>query len=96
MVAFNNAAAAHLVAPGITVNPIPPHTNTFELFAEGEADAVNDRAIAFMERTLIQPCGTWRPADVPGWATCEVAVHASALPREPAEVSAWLSEVVGA
>ena len=24
------------------------------------------------------------------------AVHASALPREPAEVTAWLSEVVGA
>ena len=80
---------------GCTVNPDPPHTNTFELFAEGDADAVNERAIAFMERTLIQPCGRWRPADVPGWATCEVAVHASALPREPAEVGAWLGEVVG-
>ena len=85
-VAWGRALAEHLVAAGITVNPSPPHTNTFELFAEGEADAANDRAIAFMERTLIQPCGTWRPADVPGWA----------LPREPAEVSAWLSEVVGA
>ena len=95
-VAWGRALAEHLVAAGITVNPSPPHTNTFELFAEGEADAVNERAIAFMERTLIQPCGTWRPADVPGWATCEVAVHASALPREPAEVSAWLSEVAGA
>jgi threonine aldolase len=95
-VAWGRALAEHLVATGISVNPSPPHTNTFELFAEGEADVVNERAIAFMERTLIQPCGTWRPADAPGWATCEVAVHASALAREPAEVSAWLSEVVGA
>jgi hypothetical protein len=78
------------------VFPSPPQSNTFELFAADEADAVNERVIAFMQRTRIQPCGTWRPADIPGWATCEVAVHASALSREPAEVSAWLDEVVGA
>ena len=95
-VAWGRALAEHLVAAGVRVNPSPPQTNTFELFGAGEADAINQRAISFMERTRIQPCGVWRPADVPGWATCEVAVHASALPREPAAVSSWLSEVVGA
>jgi threonine aldolase len=95
-VAWGRALAEHLAAAGIRVNPSPPHTNTFELLAAGEADAVNERAIGFMERTRIQPCGVWRPADVPGWATCEVAVHASALPREPAEVSVWLGEIVAA
>jgi hypothetical protein len=94
-VAWGRALAEQLVEAGIRVNPDPPQTNTFELFAAGEADAINEGVIAFMERARIQPCGAWRPADVPGWATCEVAVHASALPREPAEVGAWLSEIVG-
>jgi threonine aldolase len=95
-VAWGRALTEHLVAAGIRVHPSPPQTNTFELFAHGEADAVNERVIEFMERTRVQPCGAWRPAEVPGWVSCEVAVHASALPREPAEVGAWLGEVVGA
>jgi threonine aldolase len=93
-VAWARVLAEHLVAAGIRVNPNPPHTNTFELFADGEPDAINERAIAFMERTSIQPCGAWRPGEVPGSATCEVAVHASALPRDPAVVGSWLSGLV--
>ena len=45
-VAWGRALAEHLVAAGIRVNPSPPQTNTFELFADGEADAINERAIA--------------------------------------------------
>jgi hypothetical protein len=60
---------------------------------EAEADTVNERVIAFMERTRVQPCGLWRPAPVPGWATCEVAVHDAALPREPEEVAGWLTGI---
>jgi hypothetical protein len=33
--------------------------------------------------------------DAPGMATCEVAVHAAALPRDPGEVAQWLGEIVG-
>ena len=65
-VAWGRALADHLASAGIRVNPSQPHTNTFELFAAGEADAVNERVIGFMQRTRIQPCGTWRPADVRG------------------------------
>ena len=50
-VAWGRSLATHLVAAGVRVNPDPPHTNTFELFAEGEPDAINERVIAFMERT---------------------------------------------
>jgi threonine aldolase len=94
-VAWGRALAARLVEAGILVNPDPPHTNTFELFAEGEADAINERAIAFMERARVQPCGIWRAAAAPGLAQCEVAVHAAATTREPEEVARWLTEVVG-
>jgi threonine aldolase len=94
-VGWGRALAEWLVAAGVRVNPDPPQTNTFELFAEGEADAINERAIAFMERTRVQPCGVWRPAPVPGLAMCEVAVHAAALPRDPKEVGTWLTEIIG-
>jgi hypothetical protein len=36
------------------------------------------------------------PRRRPGVGDVEVAVHASALPREPAEVSVWLGEIVAA
>ncbi len=94
-VAWGRVLATHLGDVGVRVHPDPPHANTFELFAEDDADVINERVIAFMERTGIQPCGRWRPAAVPGLATCEVAVHAAAVPREAAEVAAWLGEVTG-
>ncbi|MET0525626.1 MAG: beta-eliminating lyase-related protein [Nocardioides sp.] len=94
-VGWGRALAARLVEEGVLVNPDPPHTNTFELFAEGEADAINERAIAFMERTRVQPCGIWHAAAVPGLAQCEVAVHAAAVPREVEQVARWLGEITG-
>ena len=93
--AWARELAERLVAAGVRVNPDPPQTNTFEVFAEGEADAINERAIAFMERTGVQPCGVWRSASVPGLASCELAVHAAALPRDPEEVSTWMTEIIG-
>ena len=94
-VAWGRALADLLVGAGIRVHPDPPQTNTFQLFVEGEADVVNERVIAFMERTRIQPCGVWRAAPVPGLVWCEVAVHAAALPRDPGEVATWLTTITG-
>ncbi len=94
-VAWGQALAEELVAAGVRVHPDPPHTNTFELYAEASPEAINERVIAFMERTRVQPCGVWRAAPVPGLASCEVAVHATALGHDPKEVVAWLTEVIG-
>jgi threonine aldolase len=94
-VAWGHALAGVLVDRGVRVNPDPPHTNTFELFAEGEPDAINERAIAFMERTRVQPCGVWRPSAAPGLAVCDVVVHDAALRRAAEEVAAWLTEIIG-
>jgi threonine aldolase len=92
-VAWGRTLAERLVAKGVRVNPDPPHTNTFELFADGDADVVNQRVIAFMEETWVQPCGMWRSAPVPGVVTCEVAVHDAALTRDAEEVAKWLREI---
>jgi threonine aldolase len=94
-VAWGRRLAERLVAKGVRVNPDPPQTNTFELFAHADADVVNERVIAFMEETWVQPCGMWRPAPVPGEVTCEVAVHEAALTRDPEEVAKWLREITG-
>ncbi|MEO6511628.1 MAG: beta-eliminating lyase-related protein [Nocardioides sp.] len=94
-VAWGRALAERLVEKGVRVNPDPPHTNTFELFANGDADVVNQRVIAFMEETWVQPCGMWRATPVPGVVTCEVAVHEAALTRDPEEVAKWLREITG-
>jgi threonine aldolase len=94
-VAWGRELSRLLVDAGVRVDPDPPHTNTFQLFAPGEAYAINERAIALMERTRVQVSGLWRTADVPGYAACEVVVHDAALPRKPEEVAAWLQEMVG-
>jgi threonine aldolase len=85
--------AAELSARGLRPTPEPPHTNTFLVHAEGEADAVVERVIAFMERERIQPCGGWWDAPVPGFVTTEVAVHDAALKQDPAQVADWFVQV---
>jgi threonine aldolase len=93
-IAWARALATELSARGLRPTPEPPHTNTFLVYADGEADAVVDRAIAFMERERIQPCGGWWDAPVPGFVTTEVAVHDAALAHDPAQVADWFVEVV--
>ena len=91
--AWARSLATELSARGLRPSPEPPHTNTFLVHAEGEADAIVERVIAFMEREKIQPCGGWWDAPVPGFATTEVAVHDAALEHDAAQVADWFGEV---
>jgi threonine aldolase len=91
--AWARKLAAELSAVGLRPYPDPPHTNTFLVHAEGDADAIVERMIAFMEREKVQPCGGWSKATVPGFAVTEVAVHDAALEHDPARVAAWFVEV---
>ena len=94
--AWARSLASELVAVGVRVNPDPPQTNTFELFATGEADDINragHRVHGAHQHPALRARGV--PPACRALATCEVAVHAAALPRDPAEVAVWLTEVVG-
>lgn len=93
-VAWAHAFAAALVDAGLRVEPDPPQTNTFLVFAPGDADAVNERLADVMERERLQPCGPWRAADVPGWVVTEMAVQAAALEHDPGTVAGWWRELV--
>jgi len=92
-VAWARSLATELAARGLRPTPAPPHTNTFLVHAEGEADAIVERVISFMEDKRIQPCGGWWEAAVPGFVTTEVAVHDAALEHDPAQVADWFVEV---
>ena len=94
-VAWARELAGELVAVGLRVNPEPPPTNTFELFADAPLPAIERRLAGFMERERVQPCGRWRATDVSGISTTELTVHDAALSFEPKVVAAWLAEIAG-
>jgi threonine aldolase len=92
--AWARSLAEELVQRGMRVQPDPPHTNTFQVFAEGEREAIAQRKLEFMERTKIEPCGGWYPAQVPGMVVTELAAHDAALAHDPAKVASWITEIV--
>jgi threonine aldolase len=92
-VEWARSLAAELTERGLRVKPDPPHTNTFQVFAEAAVDEIVRRKIDFMEREKVEPCGGWWESRVPGVAMSEVAVHAETLEHDPAQVAAWIAEV---
>jgi len=95
-VAWARALADELVARGLRIQPDPPHTNTFLVFADGDPDAVTERVVAFMEERKVAPCGRWWAARAPGVAMSEVTIHRAALEHDPATVADWYAELVDA
>lgn len=93
-VAWARALAGELVARGLRINPDPPHTNTFEVFGEADADAAKLRLIEFLERERVQPCQGWRPTDVPGTVMTEVTIHSAALEHDPVQVAEWYAQIL--
>jgi threonine aldolase len=93
-VAWAAELAKELVDRGFRLQPDPPHTNTFLVFADGDPDAISERVVAFMEKQKVAPCGRWRPALAPGVAMTEVTIHAAALDKDPATVAGWYAGLV--
>ena len=48
--AWARTLAAELTQRGLRVHPEVPHISTFEVYADGPADAINERLVALMER----------------------------------------------
>jgi threonine aldolase len=91
--AWARSLAAELTRHGLKVNPDPPHTNSFLLYAESTSEQIVERKIAFMEREKVEPCGGWWDSPVPGVAMTELAAHDAALTHEPAQVATWIAEI---
>ena len=82
--AWARTLAAELTQRGLRVHPEVPHISTFEVYADGPADAINERLIVLMEREHAVLCFPWRATDAPGTAMTEVAFYGAALDFEPA------------
>lgn len=93
--AWARALAEELPGHRIFPHPDPPHIATFEVFAAGEAEQVNERLLAVMARERLQLSGLWRPTGEPGRVATELMCSTSAGEHEPARVAALLGEVVG-
>jgi threonine aldolase len=91
-VAWARAFAAELPS-WVTVHPGQPHTNQFLLYAAGEADAVNERVLALVEKRHIGLPG-WQPAQEPGRVRTEIAVTGAALGLVPAEMAALVASAI--
>ncbi len=76
------------------MQPDPPHTNTFFVFADGDPDAITERVVEFMEKEKVAPCGAWWAARAPGVAMTEVTIHGAALDKDPATVAGWYAGLV--
>jgi threonine aldolase len=93
-VAWAAALAKELGDRGTRVQPDPPHTNTFQLYAEGDPDAISERVVEFMEKEKVVPCGRWWAALAPGLAMTEMTIHRAALDKDPAVVADWCAGLV--
>jgi threonine aldolase len=87
--------AAALPARGLRVHPAVPGMCTFEVYADGIADEVNERLLAFMDTERTQLCGLFRQTDDPGTVVTEVTCYAASLEHDPEVVADWLARVVG-
>lgn len=94
LLTWARALASELPDHGIVPDPTVPHTPTFHLHAPGDEAGVNDRVLGFVRERRLQPCGAWRPGREPGRVTTEVVVTTATLGHDPAQVAAWLGQVV--
>jgi threonine aldolase len=91
-VTWARAFAAELPAR-ITVQPRVPHTNQFLAYAAGDADAVNERVLALIEKHDIG-LPAWWAAREPGRISTEFTVTAAAFGVDPAAAAALLASAL--
>lgn len=94
-VAWARAFAAAAGERGLRVFPEVPHISTFLMYAEGEADVINQRLLDHMTDHGVQLTPLWQAAEVPGMAMTEIAVYGAALEFEPADVAHRLAGLLG-
>ena len=86
--------AAALPSRGLRVHPAVPGMCTFEVYADGVAEDVNERLLDFMAAEGTVLCGPFRQTDDPGTVVTEVSCYAAATSYDPEKVADWLGQVV--
>jgi len=90
-VAWARAFAAALPSQ-VSAQPGVPQTNQFLLFADGDADVVNERTAAAIDEHRIG-LPAWSPSLQPCRIRCEVVVAPAALGLDPVAMAALVADV---
>lgn len=89
------AQALAAALPGhVAVVPEVPHTGTFLLYADGEADELNARLASYAEQHRLLLTSPWSPTDQPGRVRTEIAVADAALVLDPVETAGLIGDLV--
>lgn len=89
------AWARALAERGLRTVPTEPHAVAFRVYTPSEADAVSQRALEAVERDGVGLPMAWQPADVPGWAWCELTVTSTTLEFAVDEAADRIAAVAG-
>jgi threonine aldolase len=93
-VSWARGLAEALVARGFRVSPAPSQTNSFLVYAEGDANALNTRLIAHVESERLAVWPAWSASPVPGWCQAEVVVGEAALQHDVVKVAETVARLV--
>ncbi|MEX0943971.1 MAG: beta-eliminating lyase-related protein [Pseudomonadales bacterium] len=88
-------AAAFAACDGVRVNPDPPHTNMFQLFIEGNAEALTEKHHELAEETGTFLFHSLRPAAVPGFAWTEVHVFENGARFDASTIAPFMDQLMG-
>ncbi|WP_405060516.1 beta-eliminating lyase-related protein [Kribbella sp. NBC_01505] len=86
--------AKGLQGEGYRIVPETPHTNSFQLYAPRDTEAIEVASVDRMERTRESICWGWQPADVPGWSWTELVVTPHTLQWSVAEITKAFGELL--
>lgn len=78
---------------GLAIQPATPQTNQFLVFADGDADAANERVLAAVEEHRVG-LPVWTPTRQPGRIQAEVVVGPAALGLDPAAMAELVASAV--
>lgn len=86
--------AAVLSAAGLRIEPDPPHTNSFRIYAPCPADAINERLLVHLESAHEAATRGFRRTDVPGWSMTEFTAGAATLEAGAKAAGHRIAEVI--
>lgn len=83
-------------SPGVWINPAPPHVNFFQLFIEGDHEALTERHHALARETGTFLFHRLGPSAIPGIATTEMHMFGNALRFDVGRLAPFMARLLAA
>jgi threonine aldolase len=79
--------------PSVRVNPDPPHSSGFVVYADVPTDRLDEATMLYAQERHTWTL-SWQAAQVPGWSRAELHVGEATMTWTPEEVTALLAELI--